>query len=94
MNVRSNVALDLAVIGSFIAALALGMATSFALGTGLLLVVTGAVSIAFSRRLAEAQQELSEKPFIPSNWAGIRPLTFVLWGTGVVVVGLSFVFGI
>lgn len=59
---------------------------------GVMLMVVGASAIWFSRALAQVQHELAERPYIPSHWRKVRPLTFVLWGTGVFIVGIANVF--
>ena len=57
-----------------------------------MLMAAGACAIWFSRALTQAQQELAERPYIPSHCKEVRPFTFMLWGTGVFIVGLANVF--
>lgn len=57
-----------------------------------MLMTVGASAIWFSRALAEAQQELAKRPYIPIHWKEVRPFTFMLWGTGLFIVGLANVF--
>ena len=76
-------------MGSSIAAALLGLFVAESrYAVGALLLGAGAASFAFSHHLASAQQRLSEKPFIPRHWSNVRPLTFKLWGAGLVVLGL------
>lgn len=89
MSERLGVALFVAVLGSFAAAVLLALFTSTpGRAIGALLVACGLAAVAFAGRLASAQRRLAEKPFIPRSWKNIRPFTFVLWGTGVVVLGV------
>jgi len=89
----SNLILYLAVFGLFITAIVVSFVNQRSEGiVGVILMVVGVGAIWFSRALTEAQQELAERPYIPNNWRDIRPLTFVLWGTGVFIVGIANVF--
>ena len=89
MTDRIGLWLFLTVLVSFVAAVLLGLFASEArYSVGTLLVVAGSSSFVFSHRLTLVQQRLSEKPFIPRNWNNVRPLTFKLWGTGLVILGV------
>ena len=89
MNDRVNLLLFVSVMGSFLAAVLLGLfASESRYAVGALLLGAGLASVAFSRHLATAQQLLSEKPFIPRSWSNVRPLTFKLWGCGLVILGV------
>ena len=90
---RLSVILFLAVIGAFLAAILLGLFAEDSQAVGALLLAGGLVAVAFARQLTVAQHQLAEKPFIPSHWKQVRPLTFLLWGLGVALVGLIQIFG-
>lgn len=88
-----NFILYLAVFGLFLAAVVFSFINQRSQGiVGVILMLVGAIAIWFSRLLTEAQQELAKRPYFPSNLNDIRPLTFVLWGVGVFIVGLANVF--
>jgi uncharacterized membrane protein len=55
---------------------------------GMLLVLSGALAVVFCRVMAEVQELIASR-FGLQRWFRIRPLTFVLWGVGVVIVGLA-----
>lgn len=59
---------------------------------GTLLLVVGAIVIQFSRLISEVQQELSKQRYFPSRREEVRPLTLILWGTGVFILGLANIF--
>ena len=89
MTNRVGLLLILTVLGSFVAAVLLGLFASEArYPIGALLVGAGSASFVFSQHLAAVQQRLSEEPLIPRNWNNVRPLTFKLWGTGLVILGV------
>jgi len=56
---------------------------------GMMLIAVGVGAIVFSRMLAKAQLQL---PFIPRQWKQVRSSTFVLFGTGVFIIGIANVF--
>lgn len=86
---RAGILVFYGIFTAFAAVVAFGMAGKLETQIeGLILVGIGAICIAFSRQLAVAQQALSEKPFIPDHWRNVRPLTFVLWGSGICVLGI------
>ena len=75
-------------LGSFVTAVLLGLFTNLpSRAIGALLLTCGLAAIGFARYLSSAQSQLAEKPFIPENWKNVRPFTFILWGTGVAIVG-------
>lgn len=85
--------LYIAVLGLFVCAAIVGLVTdSSERVVGVMLLAVGAGAIAFARNLTVAQRQFAEKPFVPERWKQIRPLTFVLWGVGVMVLGISQVF--
>jgi hypothetical protein len=59
---------------------------------GALLVLVGLGALAFAPLLSSAQRALSGRPFIPAYWNNVRPLTFRLWGAGVLLCGLAALF--
>jgi hypothetical protein len=61
---------------------------------GGLLLICGVGAIAFSSRLAAAQHALADRRYIPSYWKEVRPLTYVLWGAGLIVGGCLSLAGI
>jgi len=90
---RLSQLLYVTVIGLFVAAVVVGLATrSSERVVGVLLIAVGAGAIAFARSLTLAQQQLAERPYIPAHWKEVRPLTFVLWGSGVLLCGVLQVF--
>lgn len=83
----------MAVFGLFCAAVIFSFVNQRSQGVvGIVLMTVGASAVWFSRALAQAQLKLAERPYIPSHWKEVRPLTFMLWGTGVFIVGLANVF--
>jgi len=94
MTDRINLALFLAVVASFALAVVLFVITGApARLVGGLLVVVGLVAIIAARAVAAGQNRVSAKlpPFLLSS--KVRPLTVVLWGSGVALVGLLQVLG-
>ena len=78
-----------AVIGLFVAAVVVGFASqSSEYVVGMMLLTVGAGAVTFARRLTVAQRLLAEKPFVPGHWKKVRPLTFILWGAGAMLVGV------
>jgi hypothetical protein len=61
---------------------------AFHWASGMSLVLGGTLAIVFSRAIAQAQELIGSRLGIQSE-SGLRPLTFVLWGVGVVIVGLA-----
>ena len=55
---------------------------------GALLVASGLVSIAFARRIAAAQRELEKKMHLPEFLAKTRPITIIIMGGGVALLGI------
>lgn len=93
INPRNNLFLYVAVLGFFIVAVLLALfAKSSNQFIGVILIICGFMSVMFSRQLTVAQHQLAEKPFIPDHWKDVRPLTFILWGTGVTIIGLLHLF--
>ena len=84
---RSAVALLLFVLGSFVAAVLIGMNSDAGRVEAILLLVSGVTAVAFAKPLTEAQHHLAEKRFVPHSWGSTRPLLFVLWGLGVSILG-------
>ena len=82
--------LYVAILGLFVAAAMVGLVSrSSDRVVGVMLMAVGAGAVAFARSLTLAQHQLAEKPFIPEHWKNIRPLTFVLWGVGVFIIGVA-----
>jgi hypothetical protein len=89
MSERVKLLLFVAVLLAFMAAVLLGFVVrGSSRAEGLLLVASGVCAVIFSRQLTEAQHALSEKPFVPRSWSSTRPLLYVLWGVGVVLLGV------
>jgi hypothetical protein len=92
---RVNLLLFLAVLLAFLSAVLFGFVKQ---GSGqvegLLLLVSGLCAVVFSKRLTEAQHELAEKSFVPRSWATTRPLLYVLWGSGVAMLGILQLFSL
>ena len=55
---------------------------------GALLLASGLVSIAFARRIAAAQRELEKKMHLPEFLAKTRPVTIIVMGGGVALLGI------
>jgi hypothetical protein len=55
---------------------------------GALLLASGLVSIAFARRIAAAQRELEKKMHLPEFLAKTRPITIIVMGGGVALLGI------
>ena len=84
-----NRVLFLAVLSAFLSAVVFGfLKRGSGQIEGVLLLAAGLCAVAFSKRLTEAQHELAEKSFIPRSWANTRPLLYVLWGSGVALLGV------
>lgn len=95
MNDRLGLGLLLAVLGSFVAAVLLVLLTNTpGRAVGALLVAGGLAAVTFARALAVSQKELAKKPYIPQHWENVRPMTFVLWGSGVVMLGILLLSGL
>ncbi len=54
--------------------------------------MAGICSVIFAQPMALAQRKLAEKSFIPDHWNEVRPLTFRLWGIGVLILGIGHIF--
>ena len=94
MTNRLILLIFVAVLGSFVAAVFLGLLTDTpSRAIGALLLACGLTAVAFAHYLTSAQRQLAEKPLIPSRWKNVRPLTFILWGTGVAMIGALQLFG-
>lgn len=88
MSSRLGVLLLLCVLGSFVAAVFVGMSASNGnLAESTLLLFAGTSAIVFSRRLADAAHYLVERGLAPKSWGNTRPLLFFLWGFGVSCLG-------
>lgn len=85
---RLSLLIFLGVMGSFVTAALLGLSSSASRAVGALLLAAGLTAIALARHLTIAQRQLSEHPLIPGHWKNVRPLTFILWGAGVALVGI------
>ena len=94
MPSRLSVLLLLSVLGSFVAAVLIGISAPSSSGVeGALLLFAGVSAVVFARRLTEAQKDLAERGFVPKNWANSHPLLFILWGMGVGSIGAMQLFG-
>ena len=83
------------VIGSFVAAVLLGLFTNApSRALGALVLAVGLAAVTFARVLATAQKDLAKKPFVPRHWGDVRPTTFVLWGSGVALLGILLLLGL
>jgi len=56
---------------------------------GALVAVAGIFAIAFRLEIAALQQRLAETGVAPESWSQVRPFTLLLWGGGVMLVGVS-----
>lgn len=56
---------------------------------GLPIAVGGLLAVIYSRPLAELNASLVERSLIPLTGKSVRPFTVVLWGIGIIIVGLS-----
>ena len=87
-----NLVLWTLIVGGFIAAGLIALFYRLDKLAGVGLVVIGVAAALFARDLTSAQHELADRPYIPDHWKDVRPLTFQLWGIGVALVGILWVF--
>jgi hypothetical protein len=59
---------------------------------GALLIACGLLSMILSRVMSVAQHRLAESRFAPASLKNVRPLTFMLWGAGIAIVGFLWFF--
>jgi hypothetical protein len=59
---------------------------------GIALILCGALAILFSRSLSKAQENIAKRRIGPIHLRNVRPLTFVLWGIGILIVGTFWMF--
>lgn len=92
---RVGVLLLCTLLGAFIAAVVLGIFSNELnrMSCGLLLAA-GIGTVIFAPRLSATQQALSDKSYIPSHWKSVRPLTLILWGSGVAIMGIIQLLGL
>ena len=55
---------------------------------GVGLIIVGSVAVFFAHNISKAQRELAAKRYVPKQLKRVRPLTFVLWGAGVAILGV------
>jgi predicted Kef-type K+ transport protein len=74
-------------IGLFVAGVLLFLSGQ-QLIAAILLVISGTLAATFNRSMSDAQRYIATFRFASSSLKEVRPLTFVLWGIGIVVVGV------
>jgi hypothetical protein len=78
-----------AVLGSFVAAGLLALYTQTPThAVGALLLGGGLTAVAFARTLGRRREGSGDQTSPFRYWLGARPLTFVLWGSGVALLGV------
>jgi hypothetical protein len=58
---------------------------------GATLLTVGIISVFLARPLAESQNRINEftSRLVPNPWGNTRPQLFVIWGTGVALLGVA-----
>ena len=56
---------------------------------GALIVVAGVLAISLRGEIVAFQHRLAETGAVSSRWSDSRPLTIILWGGGVILVGAA-----
>ena len=84
-----RLAITFAVLGSFAVAGLLVLHTETpARAIGVLLLGGGLTAIVFARSLGTAPESSADAPGATRFWPRIRPTTFILWGSGVTLIGI------